>query len=186
MKKGNNMGRRKKKRPVDPHEAELKEFLSTYRLCGYEIFYLHYHGINVFLCVGEIDYDGVYVYEVETIYHPEMDAEGLRWNKIEGVFEGKGSYDCYIIPDGADNSYLGKAMKIKPVKIDGEVLLPVQITMNSKLYKAASLLNTITLPIGIYYCKKICDGSNDSIRQLMETGFETKLIPTKRSLVQKA
>ena len=180
------MGRRKKKRCLDPHEEERRKFLLTYKLCGYEIFYLHYYGINVFLCVGEIDYDGVYIYEVETVYHPELDAEGLKWNKEEGVFEGKGSYDCYIIPDGADNSYLGKAMKIKPIIIDGEVFMPIEVNMGSKLYKAASLLNTLTLPTGVYFLKKICDGSNASIRELMEIGFETKLIPPKDSIVQKA
>lgn len=146
-------------------------------LCGYEVFYLHYYGINVFLCVGEVEDDGVYVYEVETIYHPELDAEGLKWNKEEGVFEGKGSYDCYIIPDGADNSYLGKALKVKPIIIDKELLLPIRISMDSKLYKKATMINNRTLPVGIYYCKQICDGSNRSIAQLMETGFETKVIP---------
>ena len=160
--------------------------VNPWGLCGYEIFYLHYYGINVFFCVGEVEADGVYIYEVETLYHPEVDAEGLRWNKEEGVFEPKGSYDCYIIPDGADNSYLGKAMKVKPIVIDKELLLPITISMDSKLYKKATQINNRTLPVGIYYCKLICDGSNRSIAQLMETGFETKVIPWGQVIVPQA
>jgi hypothetical protein len=68
-------------------------------------------------------------------------------------------------------------MKVKPIIIDKEILLPITISMNSKLYKKATEINNRTLPVGIYYCKKICDGSNKSIAELMETGFETKVIP---------
>jgi len=146
-------------------------------LYGYEIFYLYYYGVNVFLCVGDIEEPYVYVYEVETFFHNDLGVETLEWDTTNRVFKGKGSFDCYIIPDGADNSYSGKALKLKPVVIDKELLLPVTVRVDSKLYAAASKINNRSLPVGVYYAKKICDGSNKQIDELLETGFETKVIP---------
>lgn len=147
-------------------------------LYGRELFLLRYYGINVFLCVGEIGHNEdegyVYVYEVETIYHPDLELESLRWDRIEETFSSKGSYDCRIIPDGANNTWDGRALKVKWIEMDGTWKILVNINHETKLYKAASRLNTFTLPVGTFFLEMICDGSGESIDEIMDTGFDTK------------
>lgn len=148
-------------------------------LYGYEVFYLYYYGINIFLGVGEVDLDTkeVYVYEIATEYYEDLGVESLLWDNTENTFLGKTSQKRYIVPDDADNRYLGKAMKVKPI-VDGDTyLLPIEIKIDSDLYKLASQINKGTLPVGVYYAQMICDGTKQQIANLMDTGFETKVIP---------
>ena len=157
-------------------------------LYGYEVFYIHYYGINIFLGVGEVDTKTgeVYIFELETEYHADLDAESLLWDYEEDTFLGKRTQDRYIVPDDADNTYCGKAMKITPIKMDGEWLLPITIRMDSRLYELASRINNRTLPVGVYYAKMICDGTKEQIKELMETGYETKVIPCRVNLPAQA
>lgn len=139
---------------------------------GLEVYKLNYYGINVFLAIGRVEKDYVYVYEPMVSENDRGDY--LTWDDEKEDYVNKGKLGRFFVPKDADNSFFGKALKMIPQERNGEEVLIVDITPNSFLYQCA-MKRSIIKPIpGKYILRNVCDGYNDGIEQLLKTTFITK------------
>ena len=134
-----------------------------------EVFHLHYYGINLFIGVSEVEPNQDYVYAYEIDVYNKDGYDIVMFDPGLGVFKAKADKDCLL---GAlkHNGYFEKTFKMYPIELDGEVKLPVTVQYGDKLYNAVT--NHEPVP-GIYYATKVCDGTNQSIHELLNTGWET-------------
>lgn len=150
--------------------------MSAHLLYGFEIFRLKYYGVNVFLCVGEVDDDYVYLYELELAkVKNKEDTYKLVYNKQNRRFKGKKVEDCLIVPKTSKgNSFFSKSLKTEPLLIRDKPFIQIKIERYSPIYNEAIKIGKYRdyeIMPGIFKAKLICDGTAEEMTKLIHTEF---------------